>query len=58
MITLGLTDPLYAANVTPYLAALGVDPANVARLRPTTVSSMLAAARCCIAPPPTTSPVV
>ena len=31
VITLGLTDPLYAANVTPYLAALGVDPANVAK---------------------------
>ena len=29
VIALPLTDPLYLANVTPYLAALGIDPANV-----------------------------
>jgi iron complex outermembrane recepter protein len=31
VIALKLTDPLYAANVLPYLAQLGIDPANVAK---------------------------
>ena len=31
VIALPLTDPLYLANVAPYLAELGVDPANVSK---------------------------
>ncbi len=30
-ISLDLSDPLYAANVQPYLSKLGVDPANVSK---------------------------